>query len=92
LIHGTYDVSQIPEPTRDDFLAYARLFYSWLRKNYIDSRPEEARTIDATVNTLLYEMRLLIWYEVLEYVLDKRKIVPLFVASYQTHRFTLKWI
>ncbi len=75
LIRGTHDLTRVPDPTREDFIAYARVFYPWLR-TLIDQRPQEYRTVDATVNTILYELRLLVWDRTGDYILDKREIIP----------------
>ena len=52
---GEYDLSGIPTPSRDDFRAYAEVFYTWLRS--LDG-PDRERTIVATVNRILIEIRL----------------------------------
>ena len=75
LIWGAFDLASVPDPTRDDFVAYVRVFYPWLRE-LIDRRPQEYRSVDAAVNTILYELRLLIWNRTGDYVLDKHRVIP----------------
>jgi len=58
--------------------AYARIFYPWLRTNYIDNRPLEARTVDGIVNTLLYELRLFLWDVQNEYVFSEVDVLRKF--------------
>ncbi|HLN61644.1 MAG TPA: hypothetical protein VK464_08845 [Symbiobacteriaceae bacterium] len=75
LIWGTYYLARVPEPSPEDFKGYARVFYPWLRAG-IDQRPAEWRTVEATVNTVLYELRLWVWEKTGVYVLDKRRVIP----------------
>jgi predicted nucleotidyltransferase len=75
LVWDTYDLTSVPDPTREDFVAYARIFYPWLR-TLIDRRPQEYRSVDAAVNTILYELRLLAWDRTGDYILDKSRVIP----------------
>jgi hypothetical protein len=77
---GHYDLKAIPEPSEQDFRADARIFYPWLRANYVAQRPEVARTVDATINTLLEELRLYIWDRDKTYLFDKRVVIPRFLT------------
>lgn len=75
LIWGQLDVDAIPEPDPADIEAYITVFYRWLHTHYAACRPAEARTVDATVNTILYELRALLWQAEGRYVLDKGAVV-----------------
>lgn len=86
LIWGAHKKELVPEPSAEDFRAYARVFYPWLRAAFIDCRPEEARTVDATVNTILYELRLMIWDVTSQYVSDKPRVIPAFFSQSQDDR------
>ena len=88
IVEGTYDLRNIPEPTNEDFKSYAQVFYPWLKRNYIDSRPNEARTIDATINTLLYELRLFLWDVQNEYVFNKMDVLRRFMTHHESHYFS----
>lgn len=83
IVQGFYDISKIPVPTNEDFKSYARVFYPWLRRNFIDNRPVEALTVDAVVNTLLYEMRLFLWDAHKEFVLNKEEVFRRFLEMYE---------
>ncbi len=87
VLWGDYDVLTIPEPPPEDLRAQMRAFYPWLRANYVDRRPDEERTADALVNTLLYELRLLVWDRSGEYVLDKRELIPRFLRLAGADRY-----
>ena len=58
-----------------DFVAYARVFYPWLRTR-VEQRLEPYRSVAAAVNTILYELRLFIWDRAGDYVLDKPGVIP----------------
>lgn len=73
LVEGAFDREALPEPSREDLIAFAKVFYAFLR-GY-----SEERTPDAFVNTILYELRLVILNETGDYVLDKRDVVPRFL-------------
>ena len=75
---GEYDLSGIPTPSRDDFRAYAKVFYTWLRS--LD-RPDRERTIVATVNRILIEIRLFIWDRTNAFILNKRELIPIFLET-----------
>ena len=75
---GEYDLSGIPTPSRDDFRAYAKVFYTWLRS--LD-RPDRERTIVATVNRILIEIRLFIWDRTDAFILNKRELIPIFLET-----------
>lgn len=75
IVWGALDITAIPEFDAADLEAYMVVFYRWLHANFVDQRPDSSRTIDATVNTILYELRALIWGATGEYVLDKREVV-----------------
>lgn len=85
IVGGKYDLVNIPEPTDEDFKSYARIFYPWLRTNFIDNRPAEARKIDAIVNTLLYELRLFIWDVQNEHVFNKEDVLNRFLIFSKSH-------
>lgn len=55
------------------------MFYPWLRV-IIDERPQEHRNLEATVNTLLYELRLWLWDATGDYILDKRQVISAFLG------------
>jgi predicted nucleotidyltransferase len=75
LLWGDINRSVIPRPSNEVISAYIHKFTEWLRTYYIDQRPADARTIDATVNTILYELRCWLWQETRIYVLDKGEVV-----------------
>ena len=77
-IWGEYDLSDIPMPSRDDFRAYAKVFYTWLRS--LD-RSDRERTIVATVNRMLIEVRLFIWNRTDDFILNKRELIPTFLET-----------
>ena len=77
-IWGEYDLSDIPTPSRDDFRAYAKVFYTWLRS--LD-RSDRERTIVATVNRMLIEIRLFIWDRTDNFILNKRELIPIFLKT-----------
>lgn len=87
IIQGFYELDKIPEPTKEDFKSYARVFYPWLRTNYIDNRSVEARTVDAIVNTLLYELRLFIWDVQNEFVFNKEDVLRMFLKIPESHYY-----
>jgi hypothetical protein len=75
VIDGIIDMEAIPFPSDADFLAYANVFYPWLRREYIDQRPEDSKTEHALVNTILYELRLLVWHRTRIHAFDKRTVI-----------------
>ena len=77
-IWGEYDLSGVPTPSRDDFRAYAKVFYTWLRGL---ERPDRERTIVATVNRMLIEIRLFIWDRTDNFILNKRELIPIFLKT-----------
>jgi hypothetical protein len=79
IVWGAYDLESVPEPTNRDLLDYANTFYPWLRANYIDERPREGRTVDAVINTMLYELRLFVWAKTDVYLFDKPTLIPTFL-------------
>ena len=78
LIWGEYDLSGVPMPSRDDFRAYAKVFYTWLRGL---EGPDRERTIVATVNRILIEIRLFIWDRTDDFILNKRELIPIFLET-----------
>ena len=84
LIWGEYDLSGIPAPSRDDFRAYAKVFYTWLRSL---GRPDRERTIVATVNRILIEIRLFIWDRTDAFILNKRELIPIFLETEYGDRY-----
>lgn len=76
-IWGNYDLTEIPMPTRSDFRAYARVFYTWLRSD----RPDIEHSIVAAVNRTLIEIRLLLWDKTDSFILNKRELIPTFLQS-----------
>jgi predicted nucleotidyltransferase len=87
VILGDYNLQSIPEPSQEDFQAYTKVFYPWLKANYIDRRPNKEKTVDSIVNTILYELRLLVWSVTGEYVMDKPDVIPKFFTIKNTRRF-----
>ena len=75
VIRGGLDLASIPEPTAADIHGYIDVFYRWLHRHFVVQRPPEACTVDATVNTILYELRLLVWEATGDYVFDKSTVV-----------------
>lgn len=80
VIHGELDLAAIPEPTESEIRESERLFYGWLRANYVETRPADERTTDAIVNTILLELRLFVRTATRDHVLDKRLMVDAFLA------------
>ena len=78
LLWGEYDLSDIPMPSRDDFRAYAKVFYTWLRGL---KGPDRERTIVATANRILIEIRLFIWDRTDAFILNKRELIPIFLET-----------
>ena len=78
LLWGEYDLSDIPTPSRDDFRAYAKVFYTWLRGL---KGPDRERTIVATANRILIEIRLFIWDRTDAFILNKRELIPIFLET-----------
>jgi len=91
VIGGQLDWSTIPRPADEAISAYVAQFTAWLRTHYIDQRPAEARTLDATVNTILYELRCWLWQATQIYVLDKLAVVYRARALDQGNRFHTEW-
>lgn len=87
VVYGEYDLNSIPDPTPADFVAYAKVFYPWLRA-IIDERPQEYRNLEATVNTLLYEIRLWLWDAMGDYVFDKRQVISAFLGRARSLPFS----
>ena len=76
-IWGNYDLTQVPTPTRSDFRAYAKVFYTWLRSD----RPDVEHSVVAAVNRMLTEIRLLMWDKTDSFILNKRELIPTFLQS-----------
>ena len=76
-IWGNYDLTHVPTPTRSDFRAYARVFYTWLRSD----RPDVEHSVVAAVNRMLQEIRLLMWDKTDSFILNKRELIPTFLQS-----------
>ncbi len=73
IIEGSFNLATIDEPRTEDFVAYARVFYPWLRQ-FRTQQP--ARTPDTTVDCILAELRLAAWFSSGEYVLDSWEVIP----------------
>lgn len=87
VVVGVYNLEKVPMPSRKYIDRYMSRFYSWLRTHHIDKRPAASRTVDATINTILYELRFSIWCEKREYVLRKREVIPAFISLGKAKRF-----
>ena len=84
-IWGEYDLSSISTPSRDDIRAYAKVFYAWLRSDRQER--EKERTIVATVNRILTEIRLYIWDRTDSFILNKRELIPAFIETEYGERY-----
>lgn len=89
VVWGDINLPTIPCPSDEAIADYVDRFTAWLRANYIDHRPGDARTIDATVNTILYELRCWLWNECRIYVLDKLEVVHHASSVDRSNRFRL---
>ena len=78
VVWGAYDLQAIPEPGREDVLAYARTYYSRLRAALIDVTPIEPRGSLVPADCIFEELRLAVWQATGDFVSSKTGLVPAF--------------
>lgn len=81
LIWGRFDLDAVPYPSDEDFLAWCRVFYPWLRAKQQEPLPEGPLRTATLVNRLLYELRLAVWHADRIHVFNKQRAVPAFLAA-----------
>lgn len=80
VLAGSFDLASVPTPTEEDLRSYCQVFFPWLRRFRRDADPSTI-TLDAAVNSLIYELRLAVLTRTGRYVLPKRAVVPALAAA-----------